>query len=517
MQETELKIMLDAGSERRLRRHPALAAMREGKPRSARLVSVYFDTPDQALARAGIALRLRRERRRWIQTVKLGGAGRGGVFSNVEIDFPAPGGRLDLTRDDPDGVYRRITTLLDGREPSAVFETNVHRSVQMLRAPDGGLVEFALDRGEIVAGAAHAPVREAEFELAEGQVTSLFEVARLLFDRGPVRFSSLNKAARGRRLLEEGAADPPVEPRKAGAPRFAASANIETVARDVLRDCFAQIAENMVVVAASDAIEGPHQLRVGLRRLRTAFSIFGPSLGKEALADLNAKARRLGQVVGELRDLDVLVEEVIAGQAALGLDEPALEALTGALEPRRRAVRAEVRAMLAGPETVGFLFDLAQMIEARGWFSPSDYTQTERLAAPILSEAQSILARRLTRVRKRGRKPEKLSAEELHELRKELKKLRYAADMLSPVFAAKRVEGHLKALRRLQDTFGSLNDAAMAREILSGPEAPGAGDAEAQRAVGWVLGALAVRIRDDRPALFERWAALMKARPFWAG
>jgi CHAD domain-containing protein len=271
------------------------------------------------------------------------------------------------------------------------------------------------------------------------------------------------------------------------------------------------------VVAASDAIEGPHQLRVGLRRLRTAFAVFGPSLGKEAFAALNATARRLGQVVGALRDLDVLVEEVIAGQAALGLDEPALEALMATLEPRRRAVRAEVRAALAAPESVGFLFDLGQMIEGRGWLSPSDYTQTERLAAPILTEARSILTRRLTRVRKRGRKPEKLSAEELHELRKELKKLRYAADMLSPVFAARRVEGHLKALRRLQDTFGSLNDAAMAREILSGPEAPGAGDAEAQRAVGWVLGALAVRIRDDRPALFERWAALMKARPFWAG
>jgi triphosphatase len=515
MDETELKIMLDAESERRLRRHPALAAMREGRPRSAGLVSIYYDTPDRALARAGIALRLRRERRRWIQTVKIGGAGRGGLFSNVEIDFPAPKGRLDLARDDPDGAYRRIATLLDGREPSVVFETHVRRTVQMLRAPDGGLVEFALDRGEIIAGALSAPIREAELELAEGQVTALFDVGRKLFDRGPVRFSPLNKAARGRLLAEKGIADPPVAPRKAGAPVFAATATVESVARDVLRDCFAQIAENMVVVAASDAIEGPHQLRVGLRRLRTAFSVFGPSLGTDAFTSLGATARRLGQIVGALRDLDVLVEEVVAGQAELGLDAAALEALTAALEPRRKSVRAEVRATLAAPESVGFLFDLAQMIEARGWISPSDYTQTERLAAPILAEARTILGKRLAKVRKRGRKPEKLNAEELHELRKELKKLRYAADMLSPIFAARRVEGHLKALRRLQDTFGSLNDAAMAREILSGPEAPGAGDAEAQRAVGWVLGALAVRIRDDRPALFERWTALMKARPFW--
>jgi triphosphatase len=203
MHETELKIMLDAESERRLRRHPALAAMREGNPRSARLVSVYFDTPDQALARAGIALRLRREHRRWLQTVKIGGAGRGGLFSNVEIDFPAPKAAAG-----PDaGRPRRRLPAYRG----AARRTGALGRVRDARSPDRpdaartrrGLVEFALDRGEIIAGALSAPIREAELELAEGQVTTLFDVARKLFDRGPVRFSRINKAARGRRLAEK--------------------------------------------------------------------------------------------------------------------------------------------------------------------------------------------------------------------------------------------------------------------------------------------------------------------------
>ena len=62
------------------------------------------------------------------------------------------------------------------------------------------------------------------------------------------------------------------------------ASRIGVVARDVLRDCHAQIAANLVVVAGSTEPEGPHQLRVGLRRLRTAFAVFEDSLGAHLFA-----------------------------------------------------------------------------------------------------------------------------------------------------------------------------------------------------------------------------------------
>jgi hypothetical protein len=74
---------------------------------------------------------------------------------------------------------------------------------------------------------------------------------------------------------------------------------------------------------------------------------------------------------------------------------------------------------------------------------------------------------------------------------------------------------YLRALKELQDSFGSLNDAVMAEEALTGPDAPGAGDPAAQRGLGWTLGALAVTVADDRPKLFEHWDRLAAARPFW--
>ena len=168
------------------------------------------------------------------------------------------------------------------------------------------------------------------------------------FPSGPVRFASANKSARGYRLAKTGAAEAPEGPRSAGAPAFDGEATVEMVARDVLRDCLAQIAANMAVVADSAALEGPHQLRVGLRRLRTAFAVFGPSLGAASMKPISEVAQGLGRVVGELRDADVLMAEVVAGAARFGLDPGARGALDAGLEARRDRVRAEVRAELAG-------------------------------------------------------------------------------------------------------------------------------------------------------------------------
>ncbi len=68
----------------------------------------------------------------------------------------------------------------------------------------------------------------------------------------------------------------------------------------------------------------------------------------------------------------------------------------------------------------------------------------------------------------------------------------------------------------MQDTFGSLNDATMATQYLTGPDAPGRDDPDIQRAVGWVLGVLALRVQEDRPKLFRRWKKFAGTRSFWA-
>ena len=516
--ETELKISLDEAGEAALSAHAALERMRVVPRRTEDLVSTYFDTPDQSLGKAGIALRLRKIGRRWVQTVKREdpkAAKAHGLFSHVEVEIPAPGGKLILDGPDDQGVFAAIAEAAGGAELAPLFETRVRRIVERLAAPAGGEVELAIDRGEIVAGESRVPIREAEMELMSGDVTAVFEIARALFREGPLRFATANKAARGYRLAATGTADLPLEPRNAGDLRYDADTPIETVARDVLRDCFAQISVNMVVVSESEAPEGPHQLRVGLRRLRTALDVLGPSLGGSAIEALSEKARTFGHVVGALRDIDVLIGDVVGPGTAGGLDAAARDALLAALDGRRDAVRAEIRAALAGPEAVDFVLDLMRLVEARGWLEPSDYSQTARLATPTGEIASRLMDQRARRARKKARRLRHLSDEALHELRKELKKLRYAADILDPIYRDKKVTAYIRSLKRLQDRFGSLNDAAMAAEYLAGPEAPGRDDPDIQRAVGWVLGRLASKVDEDRPRLFDQWDRFAKTKPFW--
>ncbi len=517
MIEIELKVTPDEVAEQALIRGERIAGLRVAPRRTQSLRSVYYDTADLDLSRAGIALRLRKVGRGWIQTVKrkpADGGGGHGLFAHQEIEVAAPGGRLALNVPDETGVYAAIATAAGAAELAPVFETQVRRIIERLRTASGE-VEIAIDRGSIIAGDRSEPIREVEIELVDGDVRAVFEVARAMFETGPLRFATQNKAARGYALARSDTPKDPLRARNAGVMRYGPDVPVETAARDVLRDCFAQIAHNMVVVTESDAQEGPHQLRVGLRRLRTAFAVFGPSLGPDSVAALSAEAKRLGQIVGGLRDLDVLIGEVVATHAGRGLDRPARAALIAALDERRSEVRASVRSALAAPDTLGFVLDLAQLIEARGWLTPSDYSQTERLATPLGALAPDVMRARSRKVTRKARGLRHLDDEELHDLRKELKTLRYTADILDPIYAEKGVKSFIEALKRLQDTFGGLNDMTMAAEYLTGPDAPGRADPDTQRAVGWVLGALSVSAPRDRPTLFKRWAQFEGIRPFW--
>ncbi len=516
MIETELKITLDADGMARLRCHPSLAELRLEPRRRLRLLSIYCDTADHALGRAGMSLRLRRSGRRWVQTIKHAStAGGAGLFSHRETEVPAPGARLVLDGPDPTGALKALSEASRDAPLAPIFETRIDRMVERLVIPGLGVVELALDQGVVAAGDATVPILEAELELVEGDLRAVFALARRLFPTGPVAFSTANKAALGYALCRGEAKAEGPKVRQAGVLRFERTASVEEVARDVFRDCFAQISRNLVVVSCSEAPEGPHQLRVGLRRLRTAFSVFGSSLGKAGLAEASSAARALGQVVGRLRDADVLRDEVVAEACARGLDHAATEALLAVLEAQRAAIRSEVRASIAGPEATGFVFDLLDLVEARGWLVPEDYSQTARLAQPIAELAPVWLDKRHSKVQKMGKRIDELDAEALHELRKELKKLRYTVDMVAPIYPGRKAADYLRALKDMQDTFGSLNDVSMAAEALGPGATPAPGDPAAQRAVGWVLGTLTAREAQDRPALFARWHDFMDAKPFW--
>ena len=515
MSEIELKFILDEPSSSEFWARVKASKLANGSPKTKTLRSIYLDTPEHALKRAGIALRLRREGRRWIQTVKTRAELHGGLSQVGEVENPAPGGRPCLEAIPDAAVREAVLHHVNGAPLQPVCETVIRRSASELSLEDGTRAELAVDVGEVRAGERSAELREVEIELIEGSPGGLFDVARVLFPDGGLRFSRLSKAARGYLLAEEGRIEPPLAPRNAEDVALDRAQIAEHAARGILRECLDQIATNVVVVRKLDDPEGPHQLRIGLRRLRSAFCVYAQVLKSPEMARLNDEARWLGQEVGSLRDLDVVANDIVQREAKTHPDEPGLTAISCTLSQQATEVRERLRGLLAGARVQEFLIDLARFVETRGWLVPQDFGQTARLAAPIIELANRALSKRWKKVSKHARGLETLDAEQRHELRKELKKLRYAVEFLSPLYPSKRVDPFLKRLKKLQTVFGDLNDAATVRAMLSGTRATGTGDPAAQRAIGWVIGASQVRAEFGWTGAQTLWRHLAETRRFW--
>ncbi len=516
MTEVELKFLLDERAETALRASPALKRLGKGRQSRKKLLSIYFDTGGEDLRKAGIALRLRKVGQAWVQTVKRGGGqGGSGLFSLQEEEAKAPAGRLDLDLVRDEALRAAVEEARGGADLLPVFETRIDRTTRILKT-ELGEAELALDVGVVAAGDAEVAFREAELELKSGAPAVLYDIARELFSDIPVRFSERSKAARGYAAAAGAPALPPEGPVKAGEVALDGGQTAEAAAVAVMRACLSQIDANVAASLAADDPEGPHQLRTGLRRLRTAFGAFRRPLEGEALAGLKAGARRMGREAGVVRDLDVLLDGILRPAAeAGGPDADGLRALIAEVEVRREIARAGFRAWLRSPEARRFLLDLSAFVELRGWLRPADHAQTRLLSRPLEKTAAKALKTRRRKAREAAEGLEALTPEERHALRKELKKLRYTVDYFGGLWKESEAQAYLKALKRLQKVFGAMNDAKMAEGLLTGEDAPCAQDPVAQRAAGRLLGRMAAEGEADWARAQAQWDAFEDARPFW--
>ena len=270
----ELKFLLDEAGTRKLKSRLKTLEIAVDTPRTRLVRTIYYDTPEQDLRRSGIAVRMRRDGRRWIQTVKIKARHDVGLAESAEYDSPAPGGQLHLGALPDEAIRDRIVGLVGDKVLEPVCETAMRRISSLLRLQNGAEAELAIDSGEIKAAEKAEPFREAEIELISGGISALFDLTQTLFPSGGLRFSMMSKAERGYLLATEGRVDAPLVPRNAETVPLVREQSAETAARDVLRECFEQIAANAAVVQGHDDHEGPHQLRIGLRRLRSALTVF---------------------------------------------------------------------------------------------------------------------------------------------------------------------------------------------------------------------------------------------------
>ena len=272
------------------------------------------------------------------------------------------------------------------------------------------------------------PISEVELELKRGATAELFRLARALAETVPLRLAVKTKSERGFELLAD--ADFAVE--KAGDLDIKPEVTIADAFRAIARNCLRQIIVNEPAMCAGRA-EALHQMRVGLRRLRAAISIFADVLGESGEERIKAELRWITQELGPARDLDVFAADVLKPLQAAHPDDEGVGAAHRDFEERRKTAYARAAGSVRSDRFRNALLDIAEWIEVGAWGSRE--IAASGLIAPY---AAKELARLRKQIKKRGADLRQRSVHQRHRLRIRAKRLRYAIEFFASTFPGEK-------------------------------------------------------------------------------
>ena len=497
----------------------ALAGVESGNERTVEVEDRYIDTAYGALAQAGFAARLRREDGGPVSvTVKSTSRDRPPGSSSEASDTAdsvALSQRMEVEgpadeRQDPDtwpasAARELINEVRAGARLRTLFTINQRRERRTL-ALDEGPVQVTLDWVAVFRGARPlASFSVLEVEASNGSGASLARLAGLVEATGFVTPEPRSKEEIARTYVAQATEDPthrlPVVPTSPG---IKADDSLGEAGRKVLRMHLARMLAFEAGTRSGEDIEDLHKMRVATRRMRAAWRVFDgayrPKLQRRYVAEL----RTIADALGEVRDIDVLLEHLDGHMARLpAAGQEAMEPLRGAWRRQREVARGRLVARLDSKPYRSFVEDYLDFTE-----SPGAGELPTLMGQPSLvrDTAGSRILAAYERVRAYETVITWADVPTLHALRIEGKRLRYTLEYFAevlPVGARKLIAG----VTEMQDHLGLLNDADVAARIsrewlnLNAPYLPAA----SREAVGLYL--------DSREADVERLRRSF--RPVW--
>lgn len=406
--------------------------------------SIYFDTGNQDLFRRGFTLRIRKTGDSLVQTVKASGES-ASLFARSEWEMPVEQPLPVLNHSSPIGSEFGSDLALTAR-----FEVDVERRVWNV-VEEGSRLEVALDQGRIVSGERYMAIREIEIELKDGNAAHLFVFARKLDGITPFKFGVRSKAGRGFSLIDAQRMVHKAEPVSLDKTQRAVNAF-----QAIGESCFRHFRLNENILLRQHDAEALHQARVAIRRLRSAFSLHKPMLPGDEPQRLKDEFRWLAGVLGEARNLDVLLPKAadadLRSRLSKARDDAYGSAIAALTSSRSRAL----------------------MLDFNDWLRSGEYlslaSTDEIRLQPSADFARSALQRMRKKLKKHGDALAELDDEHRHLARKDAKKLRYAAEFFGSLFDDRQSERRYKqfnaAMESLQDELGALNDLATGPDVL---------------------------------------------------
>ena len=413
-----------------------------------RLRATYYDTRDLRLARSGVTLRYR-----------TGDPSSEGW----DLKLPVPGtdgtSREEIHRDGspermPHELRELVTAFARTEELVRVAALRTNRGRWSMRDASGDELAVVSDDDVTVLKGRRvvAHLRELEVESSTDNGTAMGPIVEALGERGAERGEPLPKLVRALGPVASRPPDvvvvgrvPPTDP--AGAAVVAALAR--SVARLILHDPIARVGKDP---------EGVHQMRVAVRRLRSDLKTFESLVEADWAGGLRGELRWLGDALGHVRDMDVMLESVSDTGGDMGDDlEPLVEDLT----TKRSEARSALLEAMRSERYVALLDELVDAAQTPRLTQAAD-TPSRKALPPLVAAAWKRLKKSVTAL---GKTP---TNEQLHRVRIRAKKARYAAEAVADALGGRSRDARRLAKRceRIQDLLGEHQDAIVAGELI---------------------------------------------------
>lgn len=507
--EVELKLRINQSDIPKLKRQLASFAstrsdVQISNPVTQKTLSIYYDTPYLTLFDHGLSLRLRHARRKWTQTIKDAGSALSGLHQRLELEWDVKDAKLDFSKiTDPAYLdFFNNASLRNALIP--LFSTDIRRTIWHLSYENNDQIELVLDVGELIADTHREPICEIELELKNGNKGHLFELAIQLQAQFPLAIENISKAQRAYAYFRS----QPPKLIKAEQIRLSSKASADTTLKQIVETCLMQLQGNQDMVLYGHDIEGVHQMRIAIRRLRAALKIFSRILHRESAETIIKDLAWINNLLGNARDLDVFITQTLPPILAQMPNQPSLALLAKQARQAKKSAYLDVQKALTSQRYQHLLLSMGDWLENQA-------QQNQKIKQPTIAEiAQAMLSKRFEQLEKSGRQLEQASAEKRHRTRIAAKKLRYLAEFFASLYPTKKTKLFLKGLSQVQDQLGNMNDINVTSSLLDKliNEKPSKELMTAKHIIdGWNAHCLVTYVSKVETT----WKALLKQKPFW--
>jgi len=230
--------------------------------------------------------------------------------------------------------------------------------------------------------------------------------------------------------------------------------------KQIVWECLTHLQGNQEMVLHGEGEEGVHQMRVALRRLRSALNVFRCVASKQSCADIVKELRWITGVLGHARDLDVFATQTLQPMLLQLKTHPRLIRLNKKISQARLQAYVEVRAALTSQRYQRLLLNLSAWLENERW------REANAIEYSVLDIAQTMLAKRHKQLKKHGELLTHMRPEERHATRIAAKKLRYSAEFFAGLYPKTKSHDFLPSLAKLLGILGALNDIAVTENLV---------------------------------------------------